>query len=514
MDTRNRKRSSRASEASQDVQRSGRRKKKNPYKALSRRLFVLAAVLIAALAVVFFLRFRHTHIPSEKKLHSFLDEGTYLSGIVINGKNVSGMTIDEARSAISPMLEETARGMNIGVSYGSSLWLFTGADMKVSSDLEYVLAEAMLYGRGDTAAANGKAKKELKEAGREFAVTFTPDTSALRAQIANIAAAVDTPAVEPSAEANMWATTPSFNYHEGVDGHVLDQEALLNSITTAVSEGSFQALIKPELVTQAPSHSLDWLKENTKLRATWQTDFGSSSSLRNTNRVGNIQKATTLLNGCKVEVGEEFNFNGFIGPRTESGGWPLAPGIVNGNTYEMQAGGGICQVSTTLYNALLCSGSEIEITERYHHYWPSSYADIGLDSTVTGSVDSGKSLNFVNNTGAPLYIFAYCDQTNHTMTIYIYGEPLPEGVTYTTRGEVIETIKPAETVTEENPEWPVGYEEKTVTSREGYKSEVYRDKYVNGTLDSSELLYTDSYRAVQGKITKGTGDPSLPKPTA
>ena len=514
MDTRNRKRSSRASEASQDVQRSGRRKKKNPYKALSRRLFVLAAVLIAALAVVFFLRFRHTHIPSEKKLHSFLDEGTYLSGIVINGKNVSGMTIDEARSAISPMLEETARGMNIGVSYGSSLWLFTGADMKVSSDLEYVLAEAMLYGRGDTAAANGKAKKELKEAGREFAVTFTPDTSALRAQIANIAAAVDTPAVEPSAEANMWATTPSFNYHEGVDGHVLDQEALLNSITTAVSEGSFQALIKPELVTQAPSHSLDWLKENTKLRATWQTDFGSSSSLRNTNRVGNIQKATTLLNGCKVEVGEEFNFNGFIGPRTESGGWPLAPGIVNGNTYEMQAGGGICQVSTTLYNALLCSGSEIEITERYHHSWPSSYADIGLDSTVTGSVDSGKSLNFVNNTGAPLYIFAYCDQTNHTMTIYIYGEPLPEGVTYTTRGEVIETIKPAETVTEENPDWPVGYEEKTVTSREGYKSEVYRDKYVNGTLDSSELLYTDSYRAVQGKITKGTGDPSLPKPTA
>ncbi|MBQ4611034.1 MAG: VanW family protein [Clostridia bacterium] len=514
MDTRNRKRSSRASEASQDVQRSGRRKKKNPYKALSRRLFVLAAVLIAALVVVFFLRFRHTHIPSEKKLHSYLDEGTYLSGIVINGKNVSGMTIDEARSAISPMLEETARGMNIGVSYGSSLWLFTGADMKVSSDLEYVLAEAMLYGRGDTAAANGKAKKELKEAGREFAVTFTPDTSALRAQIANIAAAVDTPAVEPSAEANMWATTPSFNYHEGVDGHVLDQEALLNSITTAVSEGSFQALIKPELVTQAPSHSLDWLKENTKLRATWQTDFGSSSSLRNTNRVGNIQKATTLLNGCKVEVGEEFNFNGFIGPRTESGGWPLAPGIVNGNTYEMQAGGGICQVSTTLYNALLCSGSEIEITERYHHSWPSSYADIGLDSTVTGSVDSGKSLNFVNNTGAPLYIFAYCDQTNHTMTIYIYGEPLPEGVTYTTRGEVIETIKPAETVTEENPEWPVGYEEKTVTSREGYKSEVYRDKYVNGTLDSSELLYTDSYRAVQGKITKGTGDPSLPKPTA
>ncbi len=517
MDVKTRNRSSRAvsADAPAEAQHSGRRKrKKNPYRALSRRLFALIAVLIVALGAVFFLRFRHTHIPSEKKLRSYLDEGTYLSGIVINGKNVSGMTLNEARSAISPMIEETAKGVNIGVSYGSSLWLFTGADMKLSTDLEYVLAEAMLYGRGDTAAVNSKAKKALKELGKEFAVSFSPDTASLKNQIANIAASVDTPAVEPSAEANMWATTPSFNYHEGEDGYVLDQDALLTSITTALSEGSYQALIKPELVTEAPTHSLDWLKQNTQLRATWQTDFGGSSSSRNANRVGNIQKATTLLNGCKIEVGEEFNFNGFIGPRTESGGWPLAPGIVNGNTYEMQAGGGICQVSTTLYNALLCSGSEIEITERYHHSWPSSYADIGLDSTVTGTVDSGKSLNFINNTNAPLYIFAYCDQSAYTMTIYIYGEPLPDGVTYKVHGNVIETIEPAETVTEENPEWPMGYQEKTVTSREGYKSEVFRDKYINGTLDSSELLYTDSYRAVQGKITIGTGDPSLPKPTA
>lgn len=516
MNNNTRSRSSRplSADASADTQNGSRRRKKNPYRALSRKLLILAAVLIAALAVVFFVRFRHTHIPSEKKLRSYLDEGTYLSGIVINGKNVSGMTLNEARSAIQPMLEETAKSVNIGVSYGSSLWLFTGADMKVSTDLEYVLAEAMLYGRGSTAAENSKAKKELKELGHEFAISFTADASVLKEQIADIASSVDTPAVEPSAEANVWAATPSFNYHEGEDGHVLDQEALLDSITTALSEGSYQALIKPELVIQNPSHSLDWLKENTKLRATWETDFGGSSSSRNANRVGNIQKAATLLNGCKIEVGEEFNFNGFIGPRTESGGWPLAPGIVNGNTYEMQAGGGICQVSTTLYNALLCCGSEVEITERYHHSWPSSYADIGLDSTVTGTVDSGKSLNFINNTGAPLYIFAYCDQSNYKMTIYIYGEPLAEGVTYKTRGEVIETIEPDATVTVENPEWPMGYQEKTVTSRKGYKSEVFRDKYVNGTLDSSELLYTDSYRAVQGKTTVGTGDPSLPKPTS
>ena len=99
---------------------------------------------------------------------------------------------------------------------------------------------------------------------------------------------------------------------------------------------------------------------------------------------------------------------------------------------------------------------KVEITERYHHSWPSSYADIGLDSTVTGTVESGKSLNFKNTSGAPMYIFLYCDQAAHTVTAYVYGEPLPEGITYKPRGDVVETTDPPETVTTENPNWPLG----------------------------------------------------------
>lgn len=494
--------------------RTAKRRKKSRARSMSSKLILLCGVFLIALITVFFVRRHHVHLPSEKKLHSYLETGAYYNGVTINGKNVAGMTLAEARSAIAPLVEEDAKSVNITVENGTSLWVFTGADMGISSNLEYVLAEAMLYGRGGTGAANKAAKEELSTAGREFTVTLTADPSALTERIGDIAQLINTPATEPSAEPNVWSATPSFNYHEGTDGTVLDESGLVNSINAALAERDFTRTITPQLITQSPSHSLDWLKENTQLRATWQTSFGGSSSSRNPNRVGNIQKATTLLNGCKVEVGEEFNFNGYIGPRTESGGWPLAPGIVNGNTYEMQAGGGICQVSTTLYNALLSCGPEIEITERYHHSWPSSYADIGLDSTVTGSVESGKSLNFINNTGAPLYIFAYCDQDNHTMTIYMYGEPLEAGVTYVPRGVVIETIKPAETVTVENINWPTGYKQTTISSRDGYKSEVYRDKVVNGTVESSELLYTDSYRAVQGEITIGTGDPSLPKPTA
>ncbi len=492
-----------------------RKKKKNSYRTASRKLLVLVCICVVGLLAVLLLRLYHTSLPGENKLRKYLSEGAYLSGIVIDGKNVSGMTLDEARNEINPIIAETASSISIGVSHGTELWLFTAADMKISTDLEYQLAEAMLYGRGSTGAANREAKESLKENGKEYSVTLSADMDVLRARVAEIAAAVDTPATEPSAEANEWATSPSFNYHEGVSGHVLDQEALVQAIADAVANGDYQAVLKPELVTQEPQHSMDWLKENTQLIASWQTSFGGSRSARNAGRVGNIQKACTLLNGHKVDVGEEFNFNAFIGPRTESGGWPLAPGIVNGDSYELQPGGGICQVTTTLYNALLCCGPDkVKITERYHHSWPSSYADIGLDSTVTGTAESGKSLNFINTSGAPMYMFVYCDQSAYTVTAYLYGEPLPEGVTYKTRGNVIETTEPEETVTVENPNWPMGYKETTTTARKGYKSEAYLDKYVNGTLEESTLLYTDTYRPVQGKITVGTGDPSLPKPSS
>ena len=114
-----------------------------------------------------------------------------------------------------------------------------------------------------------------------------------------------------------------------------------------------------------------------------------------------------------------------------------------------------------------------------------------------------------------MYIFLYCDQAAYTVTAYVYGEPLPEGITHKPRGDVVETTDPPETVTTENPNWPLGYKQKEASARKGYKSNVYLDKYINGVLDESAsvLLYTDRYDAKAEKVIIGTGDPSLPKPT-
>ncbi len=502
------------------AQNNAKKRHADPYKKrihrlrrTARRIMYVLACLVLTFLIALFIRERYVKLPKPEVLSEYLENGTFFNGITIGGKNVAGMTIEEARALLLPMVEQEANSINIVVSYNSSIWVFTAADMNVTSDIDTVLAEAMLYGRSGTGYQNGKAVKASKEEGQAFAITLLPDTGLLTGRLSEIGSAIDTPPMEPTAEPDVWAEMPAFEYAEGENGYMLDESALKDAIAACLASGDYQAILTPELKLTSPERDLSWLKENTQLRATWQTSFGGSSSLHNVNRVGNIQKATTLLNGCMVEDGEEFNFNAFIGPRTERGGWPLAPGIVNGNTYQMEPGGGICQVSTTLYNALLRCGSETEITERYHHSWPSSYADVGLDATVTGTAQSGKSLNFINNTGAPLYIFAYCDQKDYTMTIYIYGKPLEDGITYNLRSEIVETLTPATPTTIENPEWPAGYQKKTITTRNGYVADVYREQYVNDEIKSSTLLYTDTYRAIQGEITVGTGDPSLPKPS-
>ncbi len=119
--------------------------------------------------------------------------------------------------------------------------------------------------------------------------------------------------------------------------------------------------------------------------------------------------------------GEKFSLNEKAGPRTIAKGWKKAPGIVDGR-YEKQPGGGVCQVSGTLYNVLL--RAELEILERKHHSWPSSYLPIGLDATIS---TGGPDLKFKNQYDAPVYIFAVTDEKKKTLTISIYGKPLAHG---------------------------------------------------------------------------------------
>ena len=131
------------------------------------------------------------------------------------------------------------------------------------------------------------------------------------------------------------------------------------------------------------------------------------------NRLNNIILAAAAVNGLILEPGEEFSFNRTVGQRTTARGYKLAPAFSNGTTVQA-VGGGICQVSSTIYSAIL--DTDIRVTERHPHGLPVAYIPRGRDATVSwGSLD----FRFMNNTEYPLRIDAEVD--GRTITVHIYG---------------------------------------------------------------------------------------------
>ncbi len=230
------------------------------------------------------------------------------------------------------------------------------------------------------------------------------------------------------------------------------------------------------------------------LRAEFYTSYTSSSA----ERKNNIALATKSINGTLVDVGAEFSFNRTVGARTLKRGYKNAKIIVDGKFVD-GVGGGVCQVSTTLYNAVILAG--LEINEYHPHSLPVSYVAPSFDAMVnSGSAD----LRFTNNTHNPLLIYATADGS--TLKITVWGEPMREK--YLRQSVVKEYISPTyQTLTDVDGEYPDLYEgEQRIVSygKQGLISEGSLIKKVNGKIVSVKKLRTDKYRAINGVTIIGT----------
>lgn len=470
-----------------------------------------AAGILAAIALALIAMWLFVIKPSESTLAEIDDSTVFFTGISIDGVNVSGKALGEARQLVNAKVQAQISSFSISLLSGDDKWALTSNDVDITDDVDAVLKEAILTGRSGSMVQNNITVNELKANGRDFEINYSITDKSLEQYVRGIAEQANKPAQEPYAKVVDNSGKMPFEFIDGSDGCILDETALCTQLKQLIAEKSYSAVITLPVNTTSPNGSIEDIKANINRIAIFSTTFKSGDSQKS--RIANIKKAAGLLNGAIINPGEEFSFNDFIGPRTEANGWELALGITGGKTYELQAGGGICQVSTTLYNALLLS--DMEITNRKKHTWPSSYVDLGLDATVS---TGGPDLKFRNNKDHPIYIIAKADTKENKMYISIFGPALEEGVSYKMRSVVIETIAPPEPKYIDDDTVLIGEQVELVTARNGYTVEVYRDKYMNDKLASSELLYTDSYKAIQGEIAVGTAentgtDPSQSVPT-
>ena len=216
------------------------------------------------------------------------------------------------------------------------------------------------------------------------------------------------------------------------------------------------------------------------LLSSYSTSFASSSS----NRATNVSLATNKINGKVLMPGEVFSFNGTVGKRTPQAGFKVAGVYMNGQV-ATDYGGGICQVSSTLYNAVL--RANLEIVDRSNHMFEVGYVPIGTDATVSWGAPDFK---FKNSRSYPIKIVT--SSSNRKCVVKFYGlkeseEYDIEIVSYRT-GSV-----PYRTTYTTDSSLAAGQQKVIQRGSNGAKSVAYRIRKKNGQVISKELLSKDTY---------------------
>lgn len=281
-----------------------------------------------------------------------------------------------------------------------------------------------------------------------------------------------------------------FYFSDSKNGTALNTSKATAFAEKAITPGKTSTITLP-VDTVPTKYTKDNLLDIKDELGEYTTYFKASDA----NRVVNITVAATNANNFIVMPGEVFSLNKEIGPRLEKYGFKLAHVIVN-NRFVDGIGGGVCQVSTTLYNAAL--KADLSIVERTHHSIPSTYVPIGRDATVSGD---SKDLKFLNNTSSPLYITN--EVKKNQITFKIYGKNDDPNRRVRIKTQTLD-YKISKTVTVEDPTLPKGTVLLDVAPHNAYVVRSYREIYEKGKLVKTEELYIDKYPLITGIKKIGT----------
>ncbi len=376
----------------------------------------IAGVLVLALAFFLAVVFGFINLLPGNMEVSF-DGGTIMGNVTINGVTVSNLTPEQAKLALTEQTQAEMADVKIKLKFAEREEEVPLSTFGVAPNLDDTIAKAMLRTRSGGMGKRLQAMKDQTPQAYTLAVSY--DNTTLEEKIREGIAKLDLGAVEPHVEVNP-AVTGMFEYVDGEPGITVDVDAFTAQMAEAIRKGTLGDSIEVPGTIVQPQYTVAQIKANTVKVSSATTSYASSASAP---RVYNIKKMCGILSGSVILPGETYSVNDTAGPRTVDNGWQKAKGIENG-VYTDQAGGGICQVSSTLYNALL--KADVNIVARRPHSIPAKYVKHGLDAMIT---TGGSDLKFSNPTEWPMFLLLYVNETDKTLTAEVYGTPLANGMT-------------------------------------------------------------------------------------
>lgn len=449
---------------------------------------VLLSIAIALFAVggVLGLLYAHSYNTLEE-MKAAVDVQGFYPGITIDGQDVGGRSYDEVREEILARQQEEANERVITVEYGGQSFTLP---LLSSYDTDQVIVEAYNYAKEGELQERYDKVAALREQPLDFATTCVVTADGVDAFVQQVAEAIDVPAKDAAVE-KFDPETKTFTFTDEATGLAVDREQLRQDIETAVAEGTYATPIVPTMVETKPTVTKAQLQEQNTLLASFTTETTSSTS-RNTN----IRLCAEAFNGYVVAPGEVFSLNTLTGPRTTDKGYKPAGAIQNGIMVQ-EPGGGVCQVSTTLFNAVVRAG--MEIVERHGHSWPSDYVKIGMDAAIDYPA---KDFQFKNVSDAPIYLVSTFE--DRQLTVEVYGKPVvEEGVTIDLRSTTDSTIRRGEDTMVYDPSLAPGTTETVRRGRDGKKSTTYIQYIKDGEVIEEKVLFTTTYPAIRAIINYG-----------
>ena len=449
--------------------------------------YIIIAILILAI-ITFGIGISYLFIKSNTT-EKALDTPNIYNNIYIQSVNVSNLSKEEA---ILNLKQSQNLDEKFILQYNDKIFQYTKNDLGIEYDFEKSVDEAYNIARIGDKKDRRTEINLLKKRPINIPLYHKLDEQKLDLIINQLEKELN----KQPTNSKVIKKGDKFELIEGTQGLILNSKNLKNDVKSSLNEnGDIYLTLELNEINNKNNEDLKMIKHKLGGFITKYSNNNSSDS----GRITNMKIAAESINGIILYPGEIFSTNEKFGETNKANGYKPAKTIINGK-FKDEYGGGVCQVSSTLYNALLYS--ELDIIERRNHSLKVGYLDYSYDATLAGNYID---LKFKNSSNYPIYIESYL--TNNEVICNIYGyDERPKNRTIKFENVLVEKIQPGPKIINKTNQLPAGVEKVSVKPLTGYKYKLYKLIYLDGKLTDKVLVNTSYYKPRAEEVLLGIDD--------
>jgi len=411
-------------------------------------------------------------------------------GIRVNDVPLSGLSKEAALEKLKQSYAKTTATTElVQLDYQDQSWHIRPQDIDFKVDMDATIDKAYSLGRNENILQGFIDRLDSAINGKEVPAIVTYDEDKLKVILQNIAKKTDHPS--KNAECNLSAKGELLITPE-ISGQILPIDEVADDLKKFILTLDLPKTIRLTLTASNPKITASDLKGIDTVLSSYSTQFNNG----NYNRSENIRIAAASLNHILSQPDETTSFNALTGLRLAESGYQEAPVLIDGKSVP-DIGGGVCQVSSTLYNAVLLAN--LKSVERTSHFYPSAYVPMGLDATVA---DHLLDFKFQNNLKHPIYLLTQVSQG--TLSIYIVGNHEDFSPYKISLQSTIDKTTPPAITFNYDKTLSSGRRITVDSGKTGYTVSAYRLKLQSGQEIDREFLHTDTYSPENKVILIGT----------